>query len=101
MSEKYTYPEEQPQMVREDFCVNYPTNGIADAIWTLIMNQTAEVQAIIAERLNKLRSKPEVKPYTIAELNARIDEAEQQMVCGETLSGEEVHKRMRNIINNI
>lgn len=101
MSEKYTYPEEGPQMVREDFCVNYSANRIADAIWTLIVNQTAEVQAVIAERLNKLRSNPEAKPYTIAELNARIDEGEQQMACGEILSGEDVHKRMRNIINNI
>lgn len=101
MAKEYTYPEEKPQMVREDICVNYPTNGIADAIWTLIVNQTAEVQAVIADRLNKLHSKSEVEPYTITELNARIDEAEQQMACGEILSGEDVHNRMRNIINNI
>lgn len=101
MAKKYTYPEEEPQMACEDIAVSYSPNGIADAIWTLIVNQTVEVQTILAERLNNLRSRSEVKPYTIEELNSRIDEAEQQMSCGEIVSGEQVHARMRNLINNL
>lgn len=101
MAKEYTYPEEKPQMVSEDVAVNYPSIGIADAIWTLIVNQTAEVQTIIAERLNDLRCKTIVKPYTLEELNSRIDEAEQQMICGDVVSGEKVHNRMRTNIDKI
>lgn len=101
MTKQYTYPDDEPQMVKEDIAVSYSTNGIADAIWTLIANQTIEVQTIIAERLNNLQRKSEVKPYTLEELNSRIDEAELQMECGEIMSGEQVHSRMRNIINSL
>lgn len=101
MAKDYTYPEEQPQMVSEDGAVNYSSIGIADAIWTLIINQTSEVQTIIAERLNNLRCKTIIKPYTLEDLNSRIDEAEQQMICGDVESGEIVHTRMRNLINSL
>lgn len=101
MAKQYTYPNDDPQMVKEDIAVSYSPNGIADAIWTLIANQTIEVQTIIAERLNNLRRKSEVKPYNLEELNSRIDEAELQMECGEIMSGEQVHSRMRNIINSL
>lgn len=99
---KYEHPEETPQMAKEDIiAISYPSNSIADAIWTLILNQTEEVQELITDRLNKLRNRATVKPYTIAELNSRIDAAEQQMANGEIVSGEEVHNRMRNLINSI
>lgn len=101
MAKEYTYPEEKPQIVSEDVAVNYQSIGIADAIWTLIINQTAEVQAIIAERLSNLRCRTSVKPYTLEELNSRIDEAEQQMICGDIVSGEKLHTRMRNLINSL
>ena len=101
MAKEYTYPEEKPQMVSENVAVNYPSIGIADAIWTLIVNQTAEVQTIIAERLNHLRSKTSVKPYALEELNSRIDEAEQQMVCVDVVPCEQVNTDMRTNIDQI
>lgn len=101
MVKKYTYPEEEPQMAKEDIAINYPSNSVADAIWTLIVNQTEEVQSLIAERLSRLHLKSTVEPYTIAELNSRIDMAEQQMVDGDIVSGEFVHERMRNIIESM
>lgn len=101
MEKKYTFPEETSEMVREDIAINYPSNSIVDAIWTLIVNQTEEVQALIANRLSKLHKDSDIRPYTIAELNSRIDIAERQMVNGDVVSGEEVHKRMRSIIDSI
>lgn len=101
MAKEYTYLEEEPQMVREDIAVSYTPNGIADAIWTLILNQTLEVQTIIADRLDNLRRKSEVKPYSLEELNSRIDEAERQMECGEIMPGEQIHARMRNLVNSL
>lgn len=101
MAKEYTYLEEDPQMVREDIAVSYTPNGIADAIWTLILNQTLEVQTIIADRLDNLRRKSEVKPYSLEELNSRIDEAERQMECGEIMPGDQIHARMRNLVNSL
>lgn len=101
MAKEYTYLEEEPQMVREDIAVSYTPNGIADAIWTLILNQTLEVQTIIADRLDNLRRKSEVKPYSLEELNSRIDEAERQMECGEIMPGDQIHARMRNLVNSL
>lgn len=40
----------------------------------------------------------ELPPYTIEELNARIDEAEEQIARGEIFSHEEVMAEMRNLI---
>lgn len=98
---KYEHTEETPQMAKEDIAISYPSNSIVDAIWTLIVNQTEEVQELIADRLNKHHKRATVKPYTIAELNSRIDAAEQQMSNGDVVPGEEVHNRMRNLINSI
>lgn len=41
---------------------------------------------------------PELPPYTMEELNARIDEAEEQIARGEVFSHEEVMAEMRNLI---
>lgn len=101
MAKKYTLPEEVPTMAKEDIAINYPSSSIVDALWTLIVNQTEEVQSLIAERLSSLHVKSNIEPYTIAELNYRIDMAEQQMLDGDTVSGEYVHERMRNIIESI
>lgn len=98
---KYDISEEESQMVKEDVALTYPSSGIVDAIWTLLLDQTTEVQVAIAERLNKLCHTSTLKPYTLEELNARIDESEQQMLCGDTVPGEQVHMRMRNIINSL
>ncbi|MBQ0075290.1 MAG: hypothetical protein KBT34_14000 [Prevotella sp.] len=100
MEKKYTLPEEESDILREDITIHYPSNSIVDAIWTLIVNQTEEVQTLIAERLGRLHNKS-VKPYTVAELNSRIDIAEKQMMDGDVVLGENVHERMRNIINSI
>lgn len=101
MEKKYNLPEQSPEILNEDIAINYPSSSIVDAIWTLIVNQSEEVQTLIAARLNKLRKQTDAKPYSIAELNSRIDTAEQQMANGDVVSGEEVHERMRSIINSI
>lgn len=41
---------------------------------------------------------PELPPYTMEELNARIDEAEEQIARGEVFSHAEVMTEMRNLI---
>lgn len=43
----------------------------------------------------------DVLAYTAEELNARIDEAETQMMSGDVLDGEMVHDRMRNYIKSM
>ena len=41
---------------------------------------------------------PELPPYTMEELNARIDEAEEQIARGQVFSHAEVMTEMRNLI---
>lgn len=101
MSKKYTIPEEDSQIVSEPAAIMNPRIGVADALWTLILNQSEDVQNIIADRLGRLRKSHNVSDYTIDEINARIDEAEAQILSGDVLSGEEVHSRMRDYINSI
>lgn len=43
----------------------------------------------------------DVPAYTADELNARIDEAEAQMMSGDVLGGEMVHDSMRNYIKSM
>ena len=94
--------EDETQMVNEPAMSLYTGTSIADALWALIVNQSEEVQSVIAELLNHLLSKTNrAVPYTMEEINSRIDESEAQMMAGEVLPGEEVHDKMRQYINNL
>lgn len=102
MVKKYDITEDESQMANEPAMSLYSGVGIADALWALIVNQSEEVQSVIAERLNRLRSRTSrAVPYTMEEINSRIDESEAQIMAGEVLSGEEVHDKMRQYINNM
>lgn len=60
------------------------------------------MQEVIAERLYALVGPKASRPaYTAEELNARIDEAETQMMSGDVLGAEMVHDSMRNYIKSM
>lgn len=40
-------------------------------------------------------------PYTVDELNARIDEAEAQLTAGQGITSEVAHQRMKRFISNL
>lgn len=52
------------------------------------------------KRLRK-ENKAELKPYTIEELHARLDESEAEFAAGEGVGSEEVHRRMNQFINQL
>lgn len=102
MNKKYTVADEHVAGVSEDALAYPRTIGVADALWALITAQSQEVQEVIAERLNALVGTNASRPaYTAEELNARIDEAEAQMMSGDVLDGEAVHDSMRNYIKSM
>ncbi len=43
----------------------------------------------------------ELQPYTIEELNARIDEAEAEFAAGKGIPNEIVHQRMKQLIASL
>lgn len=89
MDKTYNTTDEQVAGVSEDVLAYSRTIGVADALWTLITAQSQEVQDVIAERINVMRSKQKVVPsaayrmyHTREAINTRFEEFEQTMVEG-------------------
>lgn len=83
MTEKKPY--EQPEdclgsLVQDDSVIEYATTTYTEAF--------SQVRQM------------ELPPYTMEELNARIDEAEEQFARGEFLTSEEVHRRVLEFLNS-
>lgn len=100
MNKEYNLVNDQQNETNES-AIEYGSNlRIADALWTIIANQSSEVQTIISERLSQLRNESSFyQPYTLQEITQRIDEAEEQLLSGDVLHGDDVHKRIRDFIN--
>lgn len=81
-SVKYEEIEKTPALVHDDTEFAYATRS---RVTTL-----SEEESII--------NTPELPPYTMEELNVRIDEAEEQIARGEVFSHEEVMAEMRTLI---
>ncbi len=81
-----------------------------DALWTLIQSQTKAVRKALAKRIldeeaklddsqKSAKARQKAKPYTLEELNARIDCAEADIAAGRVISRAEASERMKNHIN--
>ena len=88
MAKQYTRPEVEPTMANEPV-MEYSRNiGVADALWALISAQTQEVQDVIAERINALKSKKATASvayhqyHTREAISSRLDDFEQMMKDG-------------------
>lgn len=101
MKKKYELPEDELLSVGETTVSYQRAWGVADAFWTLLSGQPAEVQDIIAERLQNRRGNNYGEVYTVEELNNRIDEAESQVEAGDVVAGECVHAQMREFVKSI
>lgn len=81
-SVKYELKETTPALVHDNTEVAYATRSR----FTTLGEEVSIVDT------------PELPPYTMEELNARIDEAEVQIARGEVFSHAEVMTEMRNLI---
>lgn len=71
-------------------------------VWQMLLSYDLSVanKRWLADHLYELANKEEgVKPYTIEELNARIERAEADIAAGRTISRVEVSERMQSYIN--
>ena len=72
---------------------NYQDMSAVDALWTLYRQQSQWVRNALRDRINSQDEKQEseqLKPYTMEEINARIDQAEADSAAGRYRSAEEV-----------
>ena len=65
-------------------------------VWNTILgyNLTTDNKRWLAEHLWQDVEREQAKPYTIAELNARIDRAEASIAAGRTMSDAEANERI-------
>lgn len=102
MVKKYDIPNDEPQMVSESMGAGYGAISATEALWALIINQAKDVQFALKERLDRLfTSEAPIVPYTMEELQARIEESTTQMENGDVVSGEDVYKSMRSFVNSL
>lgn len=102
MAKKYEPIEEEPVMASEAIGTYNGSISQADALWALIVNQAKDVQMVLKERLDNLFSYHEqIVPYTMEEINARIDESERQIDAGDVVLGDDVHRMMREYIDSL
>lgn len=72
------------------------------SVWKMLLSYdlTAANKRWLAEHLYEQALEEEkTQPYTLQELNARIDQAETDIAAGRTLSREEASERMKSYIN--
>lgn len=71
------------------------------SVWKMLLSYdlSAANKRWLAEHLYEQAQKEEAQPYTIEELNARIDCAEADIAAGRILSRTEASERMRSYIN--
>lgn len=72
-------------------------------VWQMILGYdlTAANKRWLAEHLYEEAKKEEARPYTLNELNARIDQAEADIAAGRIISRAEASERMRSHMNTI
>lgn len=76
-------------------------NVSVNQLWNLAKSLSPDNKCWLADRLYeaaKEEREDKLTPYTMEELNARIDEALDDIRAGRTLSSDEVHRRMKEYI---
>lgn len=70
----------------------------ADYVWDLAQSLSLDNQKWLANKLHESieRQEESLPPYTMEELDARIDEALEDIKAGRVYSSEEVHRMMEN-----
>lgn len=71
------------------------------SVWQMLMGYdlSAANKRWLADHLYEQARKEEAQPYTIEELNARIDYAEADIAAGRVISRAEASERMHNQMN--
>ena len=84
MGKQYSLTKEdsQDQMIKDETSFAYTSQG------QIIAPQILDPSDLITD----------MPPYTMEELNSRIDEAEKQIDCGDVFSHEEVMAEMKTLI---
>lgn len=71
------------------------------SVWQMLLGYdlSAANKRWLADHLYEQARKEEAQPYTIEELNARIDSAEADIAAGRVISRSEVAERMQSYMN--
>ena len=102
MDKKYTLTVESPQVV-SDTVSSYNAGKVIEVYVPTTGRYTEEE---LAQKLSDyartlVNQKPQLEPYTMEELNTRIDEAEAEIETGNVLPGTMVHAQMQDYINSL
>lgn len=76
---------------------NYQDMSAVDALWTLYRQQSQWVRNALRDRINSQDEKQEseqLKPYTMEEINAMLDEAEANFAAGRGIPHEESMRQL-------
>jgi len=87
----------------EDSSMPYVPQSVHKLLdYILSLSLSSDNQRWLADHLyeNLEAKKSDMPPYTIEELNARIDEAEDQIARGEEIQGKDLFDDMRNYVNH-
>lgn len=106
MKEYQGAEEATPKVGEEEALYVSPGTGVADALWTMICNQSEEVQTDLAWRLNGMLStrsllkREEYRQYHSRDaIRARMDKLEEEMAKGTAvwMSEEEIETWVKNL----
>ena len=92
--------EKLPTFAKENLL--YMSTTALQNVWQMLLSYdlSAANKRWLADHLYEQAKKEEtVQPYTIEELNARIDRAEADIAAGRVISRAEASERMRSLIN--
>ena len=76
---------------------NYQDMSAVDALWTLYRQQSQWVRNALRDRINSQDEKQEseqLKPYTMEEINAMIDQSERDSAAGLGQDSEEMFREL-------
>ncbi|MCR5588818.1 MAG: hypothetical protein K6F72_04300 [Bacteroidales bacterium] len=79
---------------------NYQDMSAVDALWTLYRQQPQRVRDAFRSRIaqDEKQESEQLKPYTMEEINAMLDEAEADIAAGRTTPHEESMRQARERI---
>lgn len=79
---------------------NYQDMSAVDALWTLYRQQSQRVRDAFRSRIaqDEKQESEQLKPYTMEEINAMLDEAEADIAAGRTTPHEESMRQARERI---
>ncbi len=80
---------------------NYQDMSAVDALWTLYRQQSQRVRDAFRNRIisqDEIQESEQLKPYTMEEINAMLDEAEANFAAGRGIPHEESMRQARERI---